>query len=304
MKRKLIQQRDSLTVTLPKKWTDKFKLKGGEEIDIEEKDFNLLIKSPGIKEKRETTFKITKDTKESLYKSILNHTYRKGYDRIKIKYFSPTVLPKIEDFVSRFYLGFAVVEKEDDYCILENIAEPTEEKYDVLIRRCFLLTKEMASMIYDACEKGKFEETERLIKYSNDIEKFSFFCRRVVSKGFFTKGESNLYWELFIGLMRIERSYLSLGIYLSKKKKFTVNKKIQDMFKKSIYFYNLFYEAYHQKDINKIEEMADLKDGLLYEPTYKIIEKATGPEAVIAYHIRETSRLSYTAASPVFAMML
>ncbi|MFC1801630.1 hypothetical protein ACFLZB_04155 [Nanoarchaeota archaeon] len=304
MKRKLIRQRDSLTVTLPKNWTDRFKLKGGEEIELDERDLNILVKAPGVKEKKETTFEITKKTKQSMYKTLLNHIYRKGYDKITIKFFSPNILPKIEGFVEKFYLGFAVVEKGKDYCIIENIAEPSEEKFDILIRRCFLIIKEMAEMLYQGCEKGKFEQLERLTEYCNNLDKFLFFCRRVVSKGFFSRGDSNLYWELLTNMMHVGRSYLSLGNYLSKQKKITLHQSVLGLFKRSMYFNSLIYDAYYQKDIGKIGEMVDLKDKLLYGPVFQIIEKTTGLEAVVVYHIRQTSRLIYNTASPVLAMLL
>ncbi|MBI2136461.1 AbrB/MazE/SpoVT family DNA-binding domain-containing protein, partial [Candidatus Woesearchaeota archaeon] len=44
MKRKLVQHGNtSLTVSLPKKWTDKFNLKKGDEIEIVEKDDKLFL---------------------------------------------------------------------------------------------------------------------------------------------------------------------------------------------------------------------------------------------------------------------
>ncbi|MBW2970100.1 hypothetical protein KY319_03165 [Candidatus Woesearchaeota archaeon] len=304
MKRKIIQQRGSFTITLPKDWVKRFRLKGGDEIDLSVVDFNLLIKAPGIKEFRETEIEITEKTKPALFKTLLAHIYRKGYDKIRINIYSDALIPEIEGIVDKFFLGFAVVEKRKKYCVIENIAEPTEEKYDVLIRRSFLLIKEMAAVIYEDLQSGNYPNLFKIEGYSNNLDKFVFFCRRVISKGMFTRGDSQLYWQMLTFLMHIGRSYLALYVYLSKQRKFSVSRQTLDLFNKKIQFFQLFYDAYHQKSVELITEMVSRKDDLLYGKGYKVLENTNGPEAVVAYHIREIIRLTFTCSSPVLAMIV
>ena len=83
MKRKVIKQGNgTLTITLPKQWTNRVGLKGGDEIDISEREKSgLLINLESTHKSRSIRMNI-KDN--DVLRSVLGEIYGAGYDKVII----------------------------------------------------------------------------------------------------------------------------------------------------------------------------------------------------------------------------
>lgn len=303
MKRRLIQQRESFTITLPKEWVETFKLKAGDEIDLDAVNNQIIISSQKIKEKKEVTIKITQENEFFLY-SNLALLYRMGYDRITIEVYAPKIIEKIEELVEKYLLGFGIAEKTKTGCIIENVTEPSEEKLDVLMRRLFLIIKETSQIVLNDMQAGEYKNLKKISDYRNQHDKYVFFCRRIISKRLLKEEHPGLTWELLVFLMHIEHGYHSLYKYLQKNKRFKISKGTIKLFKEAENYFDLFYQAYYKKDKEKLIEMKKTKDKLLYDESYGLMAKTTGAESVVICHIREIIKFIVIGATPVFSSLV
>ena len=83
MKRKVIKQKSSYTVTLPMKWIKDRGINEDSEIEIEEQDGNLLISTKTIVAQKVGSFEI-KSKNPKYLKYVLNNIYKVGYDRVTL----------------------------------------------------------------------------------------------------------------------------------------------------------------------------------------------------------------------------
>ncbi|HHE36209.1 MAG TPA: AbrB/MazE/SpoVT family DNA-binding domain-containing protein [Candidatus Woesearchaeota archaeon] len=299
MKRKVIKQGSGgFTVYLPKKWADKKGLKPGDQIDIKEKGTALILDTE-VKEKKQISIRITEENKADL-KNILTHLYRRGFDTITITNTSKELQDEIKKITNNMLLGFEVTGIEQNTCGIENISEPAGEKYDVMLRRIFLIIRETQRIISNDFKKSKFNSLKELREFRDQQDKFILFCRRILTKERFEIENPSLDWELLTFLMHIEHNYYYLYLYASKHKPIK-EKKIIDLLDKLEEYFQLCYNAYYKKDIKYIHKINQLKEEYQFGKCYKYLEQARGQEAVILSHIRELFRLIQIGTSPILS---
>lgn len=298
MRRKLVQQGAStLMVSLPSKWAHKNKLGKGDEIEIEERGNDLLINTKiQAKHKREITIKITSENRKDL-KNILTHAYRKGFDKIIIQDIDNELLKQIRKNID-LLLGFEITERDSKKCILENISEPLEQKYEIMLKKVFLNIKETQNQISEDLKTGKLNVSEAE-EVKNQHDKFILFCRRLLSR----QTEDNLEWELLTFLTHIQHTYYYLYKYIAENK-IKGNKHILDLLEKTKDYFSLFEDAYFNQKIESIHKINNLKNEYHFGTCIKLIEKANGKDAVVYCEIKQIFRLIQIGTSPILAKIL
>jgi phosphate uptake regulator len=296
MRRKIVKQGTAtLTMSLPAKWTRENKLKAGDEIDLVEQNGELLISASTIKQEQAITYRMTENNKHNI-RHILTHLYRIGYDVIKLTGVDDKLFGKIRRLMTDLLLGFEITDSVENSCTLTNISEPTDEKFDVLMRRTFLLIKETQAFMNEDYDKGKFEHMNEMDALRDQQDKFIIFCRRVLNSSCTRTGK--MYWELFTFLMHIQHCYYYMYKYASEKRP-KKNAKVVRMLIELKKYFELFYGAFYGKDIKKIERMNKLSSKYQFGECYKELEKLTGPNTVMMSHIREIFRWMQLGTSPI-----
>ena len=299
MNRKLIRQGGGgFTIYLPKKWVDKKGLKPGDPVTIKETGTALTIDS-SVKEKKEITLEITDENKKNLH-HILTHIYRMGFDSITIKNIDESLLNKIKETTNQVLLGFEITEANKDSCKLENISEPTGEKYEVMLRRIFLIIKETQRIVNTEFKNNEFKGMKEIEDFRHQQDKFIIFCRRILKKERFETENPLIDWELLTFLMHIEHSYYYLYLYASKNK-ITKNKKVIELLENLEEYFQLYYDAYYKKDIKLVHRINQLKEEYQFGKCYKYLEQAKEQDAVLISHIRELFRLIQVGTSPILS---
>jgi phosphate uptake regulator len=301
MNRKLIKQgKGGLTVYLPKGWIERKHLKPGDEVRIDDTDAGLLIGS-AVKKKQELVFDIGNIEPKKL-RVILTHMYRVGYDKIFLKNVSPTAQAEIKSIVAERLLGFEVTSKTKSSCTIENISEPTEEKYEVLLRRCFLMVKEMQQIIKEDANKSNFSRLKEAEELMKGQDRFVYFCRRVLFKERYVKSPM-IQWELLTFIMHFQHTYYYLYTYASKNHA-KPNKDVKDLLKNLEDYFNLFYEAYFKRDIDKVYRMNTLSNRYQFGQCLTSLEKSKSRNTVLISYIRELFRLMQVGTSPILSTIL
>jgi phosphate uptake regulator len=295
MKRKVVKLGPTtLVVSLPSKWAKEFNIDAGKEIDINEEEGRLVIQTERKPQKKEIAIEINNENKHNL-KHILTHIYRKGYDKIRINYETETS-KEIKDITNSILLGFEVTQKDDTHCIIENIAEPTDQKYDVILKRLFFTIKETQKTIMKDFDSGKYTSAKDVNDLKDQQDRFVLFCKRIL----YQKNDRNtlFQYELLTFLMHIEHAYYYMYKYASENK-VKIDEKSIELQMILIEYFELFFNGYFNKDMKSLYKIQKLSEEYQYGKCFKYLENAKGKNAVIYSYSREIFRLIQIGTSPI-----
>ncbi len=300
MERRLIKQGGGgFTIYLPKKWVDKKGLHEGDIVDVKEIDSSLIIGSE-IKGREEIIIEINEENKEDIG-AILTHAYRRGFNRVILKGVDSGLARKARQVTKDLLLGFEITGKSEKEVKIENISEPTEQKYDVMLRKIFLIIKETQNMIIEDFQHI-YENWDEIEEMRKNQDKFILFCRRLLIKEKYEK-EPVLEWELLTFLMHIEHAYFYLYKY-AKENKVKIDKNAVELLKKLEEQFSLYQDAYFHKNIENLYKIMKQKTKFQFGKCLELIEKSKGKNAVISSYIRELFRLQQIGCSPILSKNL
>ncbi|MAG39212.1 hypothetical protein CMO90_03955 [Candidatus Woesearchaeota archaeon] len=181
MQRKLVQQGSStLMISLPSKWLKEHNLIKGSSIELNESQNEINIFASASQAKKKLKAKATLKESSSIGKRILISLYTQGYDQVVLEFHQP-MIKEIEKTTSQL-IGFEIISQEKNSCIIQDVTGVEDSDIDVLIRRLFLLTKNMGSDCLTAIKDDDKEILEQMEYRDNDINKFSYYCQRLLAK--------------------------------------------------------------------------------------------------------------------------
>ncbi len=298
MKRRLIKQGGGgYTVYLPKKWLDERNLKAGDEIDVDETD-NALVLRTDAKIKKDTILALTDEPHYLIYLK-LTHLYRMGFDKIIVTFKNPSFRVEVQRIVADYLLGFEITEKQKNSCTLENVAEPADEKFNALLRRIFLQIKEMHALVTDDIVQNKQLHKQEIQELRVSFDKHVYFCRRCISKKMNIEEDSILHWELLTLLTHTQHGFYYLYQYYADKKK-PLHQETKKALSSLGDYFGCVYSAYFEKKIEYLDTQQKLYHAL-NKQIYTLLEK--NKDAVVLAHLKEIIRLVQVAGSPVRALL-
>jgi phosphate uptake regulator len=207
MKRKIIKQgHNTLTITLPAEWAQRFNLEAGKEIDLDERDNGLFISTEKNGKHKKIEFDITGLDLPTIWKYFMA-AYREGYDEVLVRYNPSMVLESpykffnqhkldlrykkatekkpmsevLEGFVRRF-IGFEVIEHAKDHIVIKEMGESSSKEFDNSLRRVFLLIQQMFDETIEAIEKNDVEILSHMHDVDINLDKFHDYCIRILNK--------------------------------------------------------------------------------------------------------------------------
>ncbi|HLC31780.1 MAG TPA: AbrB/MazE/SpoVT family DNA-binding domain-containing protein [Candidatus Nanoarchaeia archaeon] len=207
MKRKVIKQgHNTLTITLPSEWANRFNIRAGDEINLSERDAGIFISAERHEDKKRAEFSITDLDIPTIWKYFMA-VYREGYSEVKVqfdpnqRFDSPyklftthksdmnygkktrphTPFETIQEITNRF-IGFEIIEHHADHCIIKDMAEPSAKEFDSSLRRVFLLILQMAEETLEAIRTEDTKMLEHMHDIDINLDKFHDYCIRVLNK--------------------------------------------------------------------------------------------------------------------------
>jgi len=302
MRRKLIKQGDNaLTVTIPAKWTQINGLKAGDEVEIDEEENKVVIKAKTNLKKKEGELHINTDS-EQIIRSNLNVLYRVGFDRIKVYFENQKQERIVRSVVESRLLGFEVIEHNPKYLLLENVTEPSEEKQETLLRRIFFIIQETFSLVEQDLKNKNFSNLEIIRQNVKNVDRYSNFCNRNISKKRWVEERVSSYWELHSRLLLIEHDLLRVYEQVENKSKVKISPKTLKIFQYLKDNFNLMFEGFSKKDLNLFREVNDNTKNLQDKEIFPALKNAKGEENLILYYCGSLSRLIYLCTVPLFAI--
>ena len=281
MKRKVIKQGNgTLTMTLPKNWTKQMGLTGASEIDVEESGSELIVS--GSKAKKGQTVEIILESNNSIYiRQIIRNVYLGGHDELYVQFFDTKSIKYINQAVDEL-IGYHVIEQSDTGCLIKNLSSVMNEEFSVLLRKVFLLNKNLLEMLCEDLKYNKVRNLEQVRGITKNIHQFGDYCRRTLFKRkMFDDFKAARMYALITRLISITNTIEYIYEQLSSKSKLNITKSDINFMKRTHDFYVLFYDTYYSKKIKDIPKLSIIKGELNNKLLPELLKKKNQENIVL-----------------------
>lgn len=284
MKRKVIQLAGkTLVVSLPNKWVKKYNVKKGDDVEIDEEERKLIIKTRGEGEKI-TKALDAKDLKEMLSRTI-GGLYKAGYDEIEITYYSPDQYAVIRNVLNRTCMGYEIIRHGQRNILIRNLSDLHPQEFDNILRRLFLT---LLSSVDDALEyikQGNFKGMEEIVLRDSIINKYSDLCRRILNiQGHETTRKTTTYYYICEELEKVGDGYRDLMKFIISNKIKKIDKSTLTLISDINSYVRLFYELFYQFNLKKLEEFGEKSEKLKKEFKSRL-ESSSVKDLKLNYHL-------------------
>lgn len=303
MRRKIIRQgNNSYTLTLPIRWIDEHRLKPGEEIEIVPEGDALRLQPVTGRDVPESTVEIDLQAfRGETVRGILNQLYRHGFDRIQLLVKDEAQRKIVRQTTKETMLGFQLIEETERRIVVQNIAEPSEEKLDVILRRLFLTIAHEGERILAQLQAGKLNGPERA-ETRLLVDNYTNYIRRTIIRRHVggPRGSYVLYYMASL-LSLIAHSHYYLARYIEQEKLVVKDADILDLHEEVLALFRLVYENHYRNDFEKIDAI-NRRKAELQERIFGLLERKRGKLPVVLHYLMEQVRLMQLAVTPHYGL--
>ena len=291
MKRKVIKQGNgTLTMTLPKKWTNKTGIKGGDEIDIQETGNILYVSTKKGFTPKKISIEINKLDKAVL-DSLLAVLHKSGYDEIELIYDEPKLVKIVQKRINSTLMGYEIIEQTNKRCLIKSIASQYDSNIDVIVRRVFLVTVSLARNILEILKSRDLSNIDELMVLEETNNKLTNFCHRILNKNP-TEGAKTVYFYTVIWLLEsIADDFRDICKLLSEKKmqnKF--DKNTINIYSKIVKLFEDFYHIFYKFDLKEMKILRQDYKNIINE-LHKMMEAKNQDKFLVHYMFSVTQRI-------------
>jgi phosphate uptake regulator len=273
MKRKVIKQgNNTLTITLPRQWCEKFNVKGGDEIDLTESEKSIIISNTDATLQMDSITLDISNVDKTTAAIWIQGLYRYGYDSMTVSS-SSQLLPHyridkdvsiskiIHDIASRF-IGSEIISSSASSFQIKRIAQESQEEFENVLRRIFLLLKEMMEVFIESLEKKSIEGLESIELHHVNIKKFINYSLRLLNKfGHIKAKKTSFYFSIIQYLSKIDDLIKNSARYIIKYK-FEIGLKAINHVKNIHNSIKLYYEMFYSYGLKKVSSLNEWRDSI------------------------------------------
>ncbi|MFC1698140.1 AbrB/MazE/SpoVT family DNA-binding domain-containing protein [Nanoarchaeota archaeon] len=301
MKRKIVQHgASSLTVTLPSTWVKKFGINKGDEVDVEEEGTKITV---GTVSEIKSPKKMVDTSKFGIFtKNNLTHLYQLGYDDIEIRFSEDNTPKEMQERVQEC-IGFEIIDQKSNKIEIKSIAHTLESEFDIMLRKSFLITKDMSEEVLNAITKKDYSKLFELRNLEFLNNKFTMACVRILHKrGYQNPDRIMQIYDIIKGLERIADEYKYICDLLKEHNQ-EISKDVLDYFQKINDFYSSFYKIFYKFD-SELKKYIYLNRNELRKKGRELLMKSKGKESILLSYLMRVIEKTYDAAGEYFALIL
>ncbi len=303
MRRKIIKQgNNSYTLTIPIHWIKEHNLDGSQDVEVNEEDGKLMVAVPSEMKRPEVSLNVDiSKYNERTIKVVVFQAYRKGFDKMIVTYGEMKQLEVVRSLVTNSLLGFEIVSEEQNKCVIQNIAEPSSEKFDIILRKEMLLLKEESQEILQHLEKNKYD-----IRRREDMkvmfDKLNNFTRRVIVRDKIG-GTKNSYFLFYFTskLSLLYHAYFYFYKAYAQEKMKNVDKDIKELLIKVNENYGLLYDAFYKKNLDIAHQVKTGSEEAI-KRVFELIGEKKGMQNKLLIHIANIARVTAMASTILFGI--
>ena len=291
----------TLMVSLPSRWVKRHMLKKGDELEVEEKECQLIVSTNDA----ERTMAVKTDFSDfqGMVLRGLAAIYKKGYDDVEITFDNPAALSSIQEALRKEISYYEIVEQGKSFCRLKSVAETKPEEFEPILRRTFITMLNMAEDMASSMRSGDFTGLERACFLEETNNKYTTFCRRSINKHSTTKPENAVFMYLIVEqLEKIadQYKYLCQSLSEAKKNEMPCDKSIA-LFERHTAVFRLFYECFYKYDKSRIMEISRARKEIVND-ALSMIQKSSGKETLLLHHTLTSTQQVFALLGPYLAM--
>ena len=287
MRRKIIRQgHNTFTISLPKKWCDSHNLKEGEEIEIGEKGEVLVLSKEAYRGDESISLDISGLERGAII-LLIESLYTYGYNNLKLAtkdvkvhdYMHKKDLPVnsvIQNAINRL-IGAELVSSSKNNFEIEVLIQDSQEKFDVTLRRLFLLIMSMFESFIEGIKKKDKSKMEAVEMEHINVKKFSNYALRLLNKfGHQEAEKTTFYFAIIKFLSKFDETIKNFAGYTIREGKLDLSEKCIDMIEEISGAFKKYYSIFYKYDLKKMSELhmdRDLFKQRLYVEKYKSLSK-------------------------------
>ena len=270
--RKLIQHGpSSLTLSIPKKWLNERKLKKGDSLFVEEEGSKIILSTKESVKLDRISVDISEldRTSTMLYVQSL---YRFGFNEMEFRFKNPitfhyrtnqevTFSSAIHKMVNRC-IGAEVIEQSENKVIVRYITKEAEEDFRIVLRRAFLLLKEVSKTYLDGIHNNDRNLLTSVEERDDNINKFVSYSLRLLNKyGYPDVKKTSFYCHIIASIDKVvDIIKYNARDALRYNKEFNKNSfEVLLRINNSIL---LYYDFFYEFDFKKVNELSKNRDAV------------------------------------------
>jgi hypothetical protein len=183
MHRKLVYNKGSYLLTLPKKWVDKNKLSNKNEVQITEEENRLVVQPENYQQPRKEVEVHVHRSEEQNIRGVLFAMVRLGYSEVKItfnKQHRKEFVDTIGRILNNYIFGYEISEVKGNFCVISHVIL-TSQKMEVIEKKAFLIVKDTFKEVRSICKKEK-KSLQPIIYLNKRMAQFDSLLRHNYSR--------------------------------------------------------------------------------------------------------------------------
>lgn len=199
MKRKVIQMAGkTMVISLPHNWVKRFGIKKGDELDISEKNRKLEISIGKLSESKKLLALDFSDTPDVIIKHNIAILHKLGFDELHIKYQTEGQLKIIEETIDFMLLGYEVIDKSKNSCVVKSITKIDEEELTNIIRKNFFVILECSNAFLEIIKQNNYSQLSKILDYEKKNNTITNYSHRIINKSHEEQGGKLSYYYLIL----------------------------------------------------------------------------------------------------------
>ena len=255
MIRKVIQLAGKTSVvSLPLAWVKKYGINKGDELELEERGREIVIKVGNAVELDKVTIDVADLDKQSL-KWTLSALHKFGYDEIEILYEDPEDLKVLQQMIKDILMGFVIMQQTSKKVVLKSVSNDLESEFDMTLRRSFLVTISLGESLVEKIKNGD-AVLDDLISLEQTNNQLTNFCERMLNKkGHKDYRKTCFYYVIIWNLEKVCDQYRDLCEILNGKK---VDENFLSLLEKTNFIFKEYYSLFYKFDVKSLVELDTL----------------------------------------------
>jgi phosphate uptake regulator len=255
VKRKVIQLAGkTFVISLPSPWVKQWGVTKGDEIELLENGSTLQISTCKARDMKKCSVDFT-HANERVIRWVLSSLHKKGYDEIEIATTGPDQEKIIDELLKDLFIGFAIVHKTQNSCIVRCLSKEFEDQFDIILRRAFLVTLSLAEQTADFVKTGKYDQLPALSSLEKNNNQLTNFCQRILNKrGHSDATKTTFLYVIIWNLEKIADEYKYLGQSLAIRK--ALGKNSLALLAQTNKLLRDYYELFYSFDLERLTCLA------------------------------------------------
>lgn len=285
-RRKVIRQgKGTLTMSLPMDWVRQLKISAGDEIEVEQRGFQLVI-GPGTRQFRKKTEVDVSGLTQHIIVVILQNLYIRGDEEIKIRFDNPQAYDAVAEAVKGL-IGFEIVEQTANSCVIKELARGENEDFDTILRRIFLIILNMADDGITAFKAGDKNLLASIMHRDKSTNTLVIYSQRMLNK----KGGADVQKSMHLYTLLTLLEHLGDEYHRLYRDVFKISSRTLLLISTVAKFLRKFYELFYKFDKLKACDLKSERDKIREQINKELTVAKNRDDLVALHHLRSIADL-------------